>query len=98
MMAPRMAGFRCCHSPSPLVTLMKSVPKNTPLTPSISNSRAASGEALLVVGIEEFERAVVEHGPARNEFQGRRVRRGFGLDEHGASLALLTREPREGRA
>ena len=50
MMAPRMAGFRCCHSPSPLVTLMKSVPKNTPLTPSISNSRAASGDALLVSG------------------------------------------------
>src|SRR6476646_10798789 len=44
MMAPRMAGFRFCHSPSPLVTLMKSEPKNTPVTPSISNSRVASGE------------------------------------------------------
>src|SRR6476620_7919255 len=44
MMAPRMAGLRCCHSPSPLVTLMKSEPKNTPVTPSISNSRVASGE------------------------------------------------------
>ena len=82
MMAPRMAGFRCCHSPSPLVTLMKSVPKNTPLTPSISNSRAASGEALLVVGIEKLHRALVEHRPARDEFQGRWIGGGFGLDEH----------------
>ena len=31
MMRPRIAGFKCCHSPSDLVTVMKSWPKNTPL-------------------------------------------------------------------
>ena len=31
MIAPRMAGLSCCHSPSALVTVMKSEPKNTPV-------------------------------------------------------------------
>ena len=62
MMTPRMAGFRCCHSPSPLVTLMKSEPKNTPVTPSISNRRAASGDALLASGLEEFKGAARARG------------------------------------
>ena len=44
MIAPRMAGFRCAHSPSFFVTVMKSWPKNTPVTPSTSNSRSASGD------------------------------------------------------
>src|SRR5436190_1386143 len=44
MMAPRIAGLSCCHSPLSLVTEMKSDPKNTPLTPPISNSRSASGD------------------------------------------------------
>ena len=47
MMAPRMAGLMCCHSsPSPLVTEMKSEPRNTPVTPSTSNRRCASGEVV----------------------------------------------------
>ena len=45
MMAPSTIGFRCCHSTSPLVTEMKSEPRNTPRTPLMSNRRAASGEA-----------------------------------------------------
>src|SRR5262249_27234062 len=45
MMAPRIAGFRCCHSASPLVTAMKSEPRKTPATPLMSKSRMASGEA-----------------------------------------------------
>src|SRR5690349_10703168 len=56
---------------------------------------------LALVGIGEFERALVEHRPPRNEFQGGGVRRRFGLDEHGAalgisgeSLGILTREAR----
>src|SRR5665213_2663701 len=44
MMAPRMAGLSCGHSPSALVTVMKSEPKNTPLMPLIANSRSASGD------------------------------------------------------
>ena len=44
MMTPRMAGFRCCHSPWALVTVMKSPPKNTPATPFTSNSWAARGD------------------------------------------------------
>src|SRR5262245_48205491 len=44
MMTPRMAGLSCCHSPSVLVTAMKSEPKNTPEIPAISNRRSASGD------------------------------------------------------
>src|SRR5690349_11403164 len=46
MMAPRIAGLSCCQSPSVLVTVTKSEPKNTPVTPGTSNRRAASGERL----------------------------------------------------
>src|SRR3546814_9538154 len=45
MMTPRMAGFIRYHSrASSLVTETKSVPKNTPITPSTANRRSASGE------------------------------------------------------
>src|ERR1700675_452161 len=44
MMAPRIIGLSCCHSPEFLVTVMKSEPKNTPLTPAMPNSRSASGD------------------------------------------------------
>ena len=44
MMAPRIAGLICCHSPSVLVTEMKSEPKKTPPTLGISNRRPASGD------------------------------------------------------
>ena len=44
MIAPRMAGLRCCHSPARFVTEMKSWPNITPVTPSMENSARASGE------------------------------------------------------
>src|SRR4029078_4416982 len=44
MMAPRIAGLSCCHSPPVLVTAMKSDPKNTAPTLATSNSLAASGD------------------------------------------------------
>src|SRR3546814_13032003 len=45
MMAPRMAGLRRYHSLSAsLVTVTKSLPKNTAATPSTSNRRSASGD------------------------------------------------------
>src|SRR5262245_33485284 len=44
MMAPRIAGLSCCHSPAVLVTATKSEPKNTPEIPGISNRRSASGD------------------------------------------------------
>src|SRR5262245_29780557 len=46
MMAPRIAGLSWCHSPSLLLTVMKSLPKNTPLMPLMPNRRSASGERL----------------------------------------------------
>src|SRR5262252_1939470 len=44
MMAPRIAGLMCCHSASDFVTVMKSLPRNTPATPGTPNSRSASGD------------------------------------------------------
>ena len=83
MIAPRIIGLSCCHSAaSSLVTAMKSEPKNTPLTPSIANSRSASGDCAASSRLAQVERAGVQHGPAGQEFQGRRVGRRFGLDEH----------------
>src|SRR5581483_3840198 len=52
----------------------------------------ARGERRILAlgGTGEFERSLVEHGPPWNEFQGGGIRRGFGLDEHGALLKLLS--------
>src|SRR5690349_3538890 len=45
MMPPRIDGFMICQSLSAaFVTVTKSAPKNTRSTPSIANSRRASGE------------------------------------------------------
>src|SRR3546814_10568657 len=44
MIAPRIAGLRTCQSRPSLVTVMKSLPKNTPETPGIANRRCARGE------------------------------------------------------
>ena len=82
MMAPRIAGLSCGHSPSALVTVMKSEPKNTPLTPLMANSRSASGDFAASAALAQVERAGFEHGLAGQELQGRRIGRGFGLDEH----------------
>src|ERR1700733_5916530 len=43
MMVPRIAGFKCCHSPAPLVTDTKSWPRNTPDTPEMPKSFSAKG-------------------------------------------------------
>ena len=46
MMAPSTAGLsRCQSSPSALVTLTKSAPRNTPVTPVDLEQRAASGDS-----------------------------------------------------
>ena len=87
MMAPRTAGFICCQSPSVLVTAMKSDPKNTPPTLSISNSRACERRLRGGFPVGHVERAAFEHGAAGKKFQRRRVWRGFGLDEHRGLLA-----------
>jgi hypothetical protein len=53
MIAPSIAGFICCQSPSVLVTEIKSDPKKTPLTLGISKRCAAKGDcaALSLVGM-----------------------------------------------
>ncbi len=56
MIAPRIAGRRCCHSKpgssrSSLVTVMKSLPKKTLETPGTSNSRKASGDGAAASGV-----------------------------------------------
>ena len=67
MMAPRIAGLSCCHSPSALVTVMKSQPKNTPVTPGISNRRSASGDCAAPRPVGNVERAVASTArPGRN--------------------------------
>ena len=67
---------------SSLVTVTKSVPKNTPVTPATENIRSASGEAVGGLGRWEISRSGFQHDLSRQEFQRRGVRRGFGLDEH----------------
>src|SRR5947209_4449431 len=44
IIAPRIAGVRCCQSPPALVTATKSEPRNTPATPGIANRCSASGD------------------------------------------------------
>jgi hypothetical protein len=46
MIAPRITGFKCRQSPSRLVTVTKSDPKNTRSTSGIAKSRVAKGERL----------------------------------------------------
>ena len=44
MIAPRIMGLSCGQSPPDFVTVMKSPPEHHADTPSISNSRCASGD------------------------------------------------------
>ena len=82
MMPPRIDGFRICQSLSAaLVTVTKSVPKNTRSTPSTANSRLASGDGVAVVGGREIQRPLLHDHPAREELQGRRIGRLLGLDK-----------------
>ena len=82
MMTPRIAGFRWFHSVVSLLTETKSEPRNTPVTPGIENRPAASGDTAAVCGRAEIARLADENVAAGQEFQRRRIGRGFGLDEH----------------
>src|ERR687892_1049897 len=68
MIAPSTAGFRTYQSwPSALVTVMKSVPKNTPVTPSTSNRRRASGEDSALAGsVKSTTPRAMTSRPGRN--------------------------------
>src|SRR6185312_12714431 len=68
MMAPRMVGLRCFHSPSRLVTEMKSEPKNTRLTSGMANSAAARGErpAVSALGKSATAPSPITSQPGRN--------------------------------
>ncbi len=62
---------------------MKSEPKNTPV--DVRDVEQALGQRRLRAAASRsrhVERAVVQHGPAGQELQGRRIGRRFGLDEH----------------
>ena len=68
MIAPSTAGFRTYQSsPSALVTVMKSLPRNTPVTPSTSNRRRASGELAARSGsVKSSTPRAVTSRPGRN--------------------------------
>ena len=88
MMTPRMAGFSSGQSPASLVTVMKSAPKiNAGDAGDLEQSR---GERRLrrAGGVGNVERAVRHHMPAGEEFEGRRIGREFGLDEHSSAPNL----------
>ena len=83
MIAPRIAGLRCFQSPSRLVTEMKSAPKKTRddfrrLEQGARQRRTCRPFARGKIG----HRALAHDLAAGQELQGRRVGRGFGLDEH----------------
>src|SRR6478752_6924257 len=63
-----MAGFRCFHSPSRLVTEMKSEPKNTRATSGMANSALARGErpALSALGKSATLPSPITSRPGRN--------------------------------
>src|SRR5579885_1333336 len=63
-----MAGFRCFHSPSRLVTEMKSAPKNTRLTSGTANRALARGErpALSALGKSATLPSPITSRPGRN--------------------------------
>ena len=86
MMTPRMAGLIWAQLVSSLVTEMKSEPRNTPLTPEMANRPVASGRGGGGFHIAEVARLADENVAAGQEFQGCRIGRGFGLNEHGDFL------------
>ena len=100
MMAPRIAGFKCCQSPSVLgdrdeVGAVEHAGDAGHAEQFFGERRARGGFAA-----GEFHGAAVEHGAAWNEFQRGGIGRGFGLNEHGflrrrrfkaGALALLSR-------
>ena len=88
MTTPSTAGLSWLHSPSFLVTEMKSGAKNTPPTPGSSSSALASGERFGFGRVARLEGAGFEHRAAGQEFQRRRVGRRLGLDEHRRLLKM----------
>ena len=50
MITPRIIGFSSGQSLALLVTVMKSAPKKTPVTPAISNKPSASGDCAAPAG------------------------------------------------
>src|SRR6185437_8351896 len=55
MTAPRMTGLSVVQdAPSSLLTVMKSAPKKTPVTPSSANSRVAKGERVAASASAKF--------------------------------------------
>jgi hypothetical protein len=80
-----------------LVTVTKSVPKKTPVTLSTAKMRRARGDFSAVSADGKISRAHFQHGLAGQEFQGRGVRCGFGLNEHGAFLIGSLRYARANR-
>ena len=78
---PSTAGLSWLHSPSFLVTEMKSGAKNTPPTPGNLHQRLGERRSLRLGGVARLESAGFEHRAARQEFERRRVGRRLGLDE-----------------
>ena len=91
MMTPRIAGFRWFHSVVSLLTETKSEPRNTPVTPGIENSAGGQRRDRGIVGGAEIARLADEDVAAGQEFQRRRIGRGFGLDEHCRRSPVLER-------
>ena len=70
MTTPSTAGRRCCHSPSVLVTEMKSGARNTPPTPGSSIKRLGERGALGLLRVERLERARVQAPRGRAGISG----------------------------
>ena len=79
---------------SALVTVTKSGPKNTPATPPVAKMRRASGEACAAASVGKSAVPAAHHRLAGQELQRRRVRGGFGLDEHARVLRSLAPDVR----
>ncbi len=79
-------GLRCDSTRlMSLVTEMKSEPRNTPVTPGMREQRRGQRRRGGRIGGAEVARFTHQHFAAGQEFQRRRVGRGFRLDEHGQS-------------
>ncbi len=91
MMAARTIGFSTSHSRSgDLVTVTKSLPRNTPTIPSSSNSRSASGErAACSTSVKLAVPSPMTSRPGQ-EFQCRRIGGDLRLNKH--SVASFTAE------
>ena len=92
MMAPRIAGLRCCQSPVDLVTEMKSEPKNTPLTPSMEKAPGKRRDAGLFGVLRNPGGLPATAAPGRNF----RVA-GLGVVSVWMNMSCLRNRPVQGR-